>query len=800
MPNDDVVEPVFADSAAHVDPSTSSGLSPPAKEVSHDPDPRHWYLRRKGKWTPEREDMETIDVIDTIVGEVKCRMETAKKLLASDLVRLADDQEILGLTGHYLEPGSLAILYRTRGVIRVEDAGDDDLWLDEDGRLVPLVEREAWRAKPLNGYFASMKSNDGHPIFTPWKGSDGKPEPKYVSPRGAPACLVFMPVVVNPKAYEKPSRVFIVEGEKKAIALAEQGIAAVSISGVDSWGYRPDRQRAAVAGGNAAPLLAPVLTEVLAELGAQEVIICFDSPDIYGEAGRNRDDDNVVRAGGRLAAALEQAGYRAGFLVLPEPPAGRKWGADDWLIEHRGEVIGRYEVLEASEYRAVLEAADGREVAVLLLSLARARALKALGVGGRGSAAAQVRAMVKTLGLNNEQVILETLAELAAEQPIPWLRRWIETHRAAYSYADESVTIGGEPVPVTSLLNKLHLDALSSSGGPGFSDRTLVAALGEWTEAEDRRAVQELAVRLRYDSRLGDLPVQSFVAACTGKQDPVDVAVVKHFIWQVKRKLLSLPIEQHLMPILVSEVQGGGKSTAIQKLLEPLSAQTIDVPDMRAALDERGRRKFTRAYVAFADEMGKAELADMAVLKALITATTVSWRALYTNKNDRGVNRATWIGTANRSITELIYDPTGVRRFYQLEALPVLNHDIINGLDYAAVWRSVDEHGVAPILSVLDAVRARQETWRVKDAVEEWLGGMERPGAAADRKVWVSGRMLHGWFVDWAKRTGHKPWGETQFLKRLKVLLGPDEYGHTDTGNRYAVFVPGTQGITQFVA
>ena len=56
---------------------------------------------------------------------------------------------------------------------------------------------------------------------------------------------------------------------------------------------------------------------------------------------------------------------------------------------------------------------------------------------------------------------------------------------------------------------------------------------------------------------------------------PLDIAVVKHFVWQVKRKLIGLPVDHHIMPILFGK-SGGGKSVAIHKLVEPLKELTLE--------------------------------------------------------------------------------------------------------------------------------------------------------------------------------------------------------------------------------
>ena len=60
-----------------------------------------------------------------------------------------------------------------------------------------------------------------------------------------------------------------------------------------------------------------------------------------------------------------------------------------------------------------------------------------------------------------------------------------------------------------------------------------------------------------------------------GEHPPGFVAgVLRKFIWQVKRKMLNLPVTNHLMPIL-SGPQGKGKSTFLMRFLPPVEEVAI---------------------------------------------------------------------------------------------------------------------------------------------------------------------------------------------------------------------------------
>ncbi|HEV2603567.1 MAG TPA: hypothetical protein VGU24_07910 [Microvirga sp.] len=61
-----------------------------------------------------------------------------------------------------------------------------------------------------------------------------------------------------------------------------------------------------------------------------------------------------------------------------------------------------------------------------------------------------------------------------------------------------------------------------------------------------------------------------FLGAAFDVDVDLGVAVLKKFVWQVKRKPLGLPITRHLMPVWQSPIQGSGKTTAVLAFLKPL--------------------------------------------------------------------------------------------------------------------------------------------------------------------------------------------------------------------------------------
>lgn len=211
-----------------------------------------------------------------------------------------------------------------------------------------------------------------------------------------------------------------------------------------------------------------------------------------------------------------------------------------------------------------------------------------------------------------------------------------------------------------------------------------------------------------------------FVEAVTGSRHPLDIAVMKHWIWQIKRKFKKLETKHHLMPILYGKTRSG-KTTAIERLLKPIKQLTM-VAELAMVNDTRNDFNLIDKLVIFFDELGKAEKVVVSNLKQKITSSHITYRRLGTNQNTDGFNMCSFIGATNENVIDAIVDPTSARRFYEMKTLDQCNWKIINNIDYLKIWQSINEMDeTAPIEEQLFALSEAQENIRAKDYVEEFV-------------------------------------------------------------------------------
>lgn len=376
--------------------------------------------------------------------------------------------------------------------------------------------------------------------------------------------------------------------------------------------------------------------------------------------------------------------------------------------------------------------------------------------------------------------------------PREWFAQWAERNAVTYSHSTERIFIAGKEYPLDAARAKASLDAAETKG-PG--EEKLKHSLTEWLHGQREATKEAHRLKLAYAPHSTDQELRRYVRALTGDEETLDLAVVKHFIWQVKRKLHGIRVEHHLMPILHGKSRGG-KSRAMEKLIEPVRELTDFAGDLAFLNDARESFRLTRASVIVVDEMAHAEKVCVNALKNRITSETVNWRALGLNVLAGGTNTATFIGATNDPVQALIYDPTGMRRFYEIKCLDHLDWETINSIDAIGMWQSVDHASGCPIVPLLDALTTAQEELRAKDLVEEWV---DECCAVCDG--YVSAKTLYENFVEYWQKQERKPWAMKSFSTKLTQLVeewvGPEGEGwKKSNGKKYRLRLKPADGVS----
>jgi hypothetical protein len=197
-----------------------------------------------------------------------------------------------------------------------------------------------------------------------------------------------------------------------------------------------------------------------------------------------------------------------------------------------------------------------------------------------------------------------------------------------------------------------------------------------------------------------------------------------HFIWQVHRKMMGYEVQHHLMPVIWSLEQGTGKSTFARRFCSPL--EELFSPPI--TFDDWIDTRFSGALdyaVLFVDEIPLLTSGRVDAAKQLITAEELLRRQVGTPKKLRVRQGSSAIGTANRPPEQLFNDPSGHRRLLSIEMVDGRNDaaawEAIRSFDYERLWRVTGCLDSAPILPILNELRAYQAHNTPKSPLFDWL-------------------------------------------------------------------------------
>lgn len=255
-----------------------------------------------------------------------------------------------------------------------------------------------------------------------------------------------------------------------------------------------------------------------------------------------------------------------------------------------------------------------------------------------------------------------------------------------------------------------------------------------------------------------------------------EVAVLKHFLWQVKRKMFNKEVKDHMM-IILNGPQDKGKSTAIRKLLESLNDLQCE-SNLDTVTDTRSALSLSKFLVFFFDELQKIEKTDINALKGIITSKTVSYRPMGTNEIVPVNNKSTFIATINGYMDEKIVDSTGMRRFYQLTFRDNVDSTIweqINNFNYIELWNSIDENQDNTFVREFkEEITELQKTYIINEPIQEFIEETELTPINNELHE-ISLDDVYGSWSNWCNKNGmkvnSKPWFSKQMNNRgLKTI------------------------------
>jgi hypothetical protein len=267
-----------------------------------------------------------------------------------------------------------------------------------------------------------------------------------------------------------------------------------------------------------------------------------------------------------------------------------------------------------------------------------------------------------------------------------------------------------------------------------------------------------------------------------------NVTVFKHFIWGLKRHIYGLPVKSELW-LAIYGGQNIGKNYFVENVLAPpLKGHTIDTE--LSSISDLGREigKFQNRFLINFDELAKGggqsddsgdrlSSSGVAQLKAILTRKELTIRQMGGQNQMTLPKNFSCMSTANVHIYDVIDDPTGMRRFFEIS----LNHpdntwfnqEDMRYLEKVCkgIYRGINEHSengyLLPDTKAWDNVRDIQSTYKARSSIDHWMdeGNYELEG---DNLEATPCSELYEDYKDVCKDSGLKPFSKINFIKRLE--------------------------------
>ena len=260
--------------------------------------------------------------------------------------------------------------------------------------------------------------------------------------------------------------------------------------------------------------------------------------------------------------------------------------------------------------------------------------------------------------------------------------------------------------------------------------------------------------------------------------------MMKHWAWQVKRKLMGRKVVHHIW-LNFYGAAGTGKTTFIKKMCVPMEDVTSTTTISKIFDDTREIKRLTENLVLIFDELalnvdseesGKLNADQKAILKSIITGEFIDARVYGTQNQAKKIITFSCISSANNHLYDIIYDETTMRRFFEFHctAEKVKDFNFINRtLDNSEYfWLGVDEEldrgYFNPDSAIWEEVAAIQASYYpTKSSVYDWIKETDaKAGSIPAAKAYKSYRQ-------YSVNCGFKPKTLTNFVSDLKHAI-PD--------------------------
>lgn len=252
---------------------------------------------------------------------------------------------------------------------------------------------------------------------------------------------------------------------------------------------------------------------------------------------------------------------------------------------------------------------------------------------------------------------------------------------------------------------------------------------------EDKRKV--IIDRFKFNSECEQYANKAIDKIVSHFRDPksisspeIDALAIKQFIYQVKTKFINNTITiNNPLCLIIFGTQKVGKTRWVQDLVSPIKELYSEAKSSELSTDnyEKNVPALASNYIVYFDDLAKLGEGEIDNFKSFTTSSNVYFRVFRTQSRDTKTNVSTILASTNLPLSDILYDDTGNRRFYQFTTRMTLPQDLtpfykeINSIDYLKMWRGINEN-VEPINEeMFKVIKEYQHTWGTNSTIHQFL-------------------------------------------------------------------------------
>ena len=354
-------------------------------------------------------------------------------------------------------------------------------------------------------------------------------------------------------------------------------------------------------------------------------------------------------------------------------------------------------------------------------------------------------------------------------------------------------------IPVNSNLNDLataiYAQVIREGHQKKFKQNEIKVALEEFASLASLSAVTSIAEQIAYDASCLD-KAELFLKTLYDEwkiAQPYEIFkdAFSHFLWQCKRKLLGLSVSWDLMINLF----GGtalGKTTMVTAIGSVFRDFSI-ISTLTEVLDtERQVKKLSDCYFINLDELtvgttiadrfgnddGMLNKAQKVAFKKLMSQKKARTRNMGGQSQSSQRYTFSFIGSSNTHLADVMYDPTTMRRYFELEC-QASNIQDFSKLEKAKdlitdLWKSIDEHNdkgyLYPGSRSWDAVQEiRAKYYPTNTTTEAWL--RESSLAPCLSHARLPKMDLYHSYRNFCTEHGRQPKSDTRWMEDIAHIM-----------------------------